>query len=243
MSEHAPQDTRQDLGDIVEPFSRPNTEADLARNFLDTLFTYRNNCPIHTRYCWGFFVVRTCFAPGDEAHLSRAMLKLDRLICSRIQIHREIAKLEDPGTYTDDAYLSVDADIVRRYHNILIDDQKIEAAAIDDIKAHVRQWIADLPFKTRGGRYSAFLLLDEEVLCNIERMPDSISAEEWCEVWQRKDTEWVKLVDVHEEGEACRVWVWDLIEAFSLLCDFGYGVSEFPTSPDDLGCGWPFFEP
>ncbi|KAJ2982611.1 hypothetical protein NQ176_g1275 [Zarea fungicola] len=116
--------------------------------------------------CWGLYVVRASFAAGDDQRVAGAMSKLDSALAMTIKEMRSLAEPLNPG------FIATDAEVMRRFHNILIDDAQLHDATIDEVRSYV--------------------------LSNLDRLPDSFTLNEWSNLYFNKSYEWVKFVDVED---------------------------------------------
>lgn len=246
MTSTGSQDPRVSLGDIK--LELMHNRADESQSFLDEMLMYHTNCDVHSYGCWGYYVVRICFGQGDDERISKAMLKLEEAIALYIKQARQNLGHSDPNS------LAADEDVLRRFHNTLIDDEKLRGANISEIRDYLENWFASfasLPEEQRGARFRSFILLDAQVLDNLDKLTDIEPIEPPRALYREKDFAWVKLVDVdEEEGETCRVWIWDLVRAFRLLGHLDCGVSSMPRGWGPIGEGeeegdvdWMFYEP
>lgn len=247
MSSTGQNDTREDLGDIDYRFfgSEGRQGPDDSIALLDEFLTVEPNCHLHSRGCWGFYIIRTCFDEGDDRRVLEAMDKLEMSMTLHIQLARHFSMDNEPGL------LACDADLKRRLHNVLISDVKLKDASIADIREYLQAWFATIPEPRNGPRFDSFILLDSSVARNLEQLPKVASFDEWepIEMHPQPQHGWVKLVDVDgPTGSTCKVWAWHLVYVTWSLMQGSYGVSEIPRIRDpvmnrDDGDDWLFYEP
>ncbi|UNI24854.1 hypothetical protein JDV02_010572 [Purpureocillium takamizusanense] len=149
------------------------------------------------------------------------MTKLHQLFAANVDMHRA------ESYPSDSTYLAADAELMRRFHNVLIDDSELRDAGLGEVRRYVSNWIESIPEPRGGPRYNTFVLLDSQVVDNLNRLPDKLTTEEWDKMYQSRSHEWIKFVDVDEHsGENIRVWVWDLLGLYSIIIYKDYGVAE-----------------
>lgn len=220
MSDANAPDSRVSLG-AINPKLRDCRFGDWTQVFLDEVFMFGANCNLHSDGCWGYYVVRTCFAEGDDQRVAQAMARLDEAAAMRVKFLRHLLG-NQRGVFED-----ADADAIRRFHNVLIDDKELRDADISKVRRYLEAWFATIPEPKGGARWTTFILLDSQVLDNLNRLPEKFSMEQWEHMRHNPDYQWVKLVDVGEDwGQTCRIWIWELQNAFSLISKKDYGLSE-----------------
>lgn len=138
MSNTQDNDARVDLGYCDLKLTEIDAQygPDETRACLGNFLSCRTNCHIHSKGCWGLYVVRASFAAGDDQRVAGAMSKLDSALAMTIKEMRSLAEPLNPG------FIATDAEVMRRFHNILIDDAQLHDATIDEVRSYVRDWIA-----------------------------------------------------------------------------------------------------
>ena len=86
----------------------------------------------------------------------------------------------------------------------------------------------------------------EQVLSNLETFPVRGDLESLKELQRRVQTEWVKLVDIDNDGEeeTIAVRASHLINAFSSMCSSDHGLEEFirdDNAPEGESDIWTFY--
>lgn len=237
MSNTQNNDARVDLG-FCDPKLRGKQAQhgpDATQTFLNNFLGRLTNCNIHSAGCWGFYVVRTSFAAGDDQRVAGAMSKLDSAFAMNIKESRSFADPLNPS------YIATDAEVMRRFHNVLIDDAQLHDATIHEVRSYLRDWIAAKPEPQDGPRFQTFILLDSQVLANLDRLPDSFTLDEWANLYSNRSYEWVKIVDVEDDWSTCRVWISDFVSLFTLLVYRDHGVSDVGVDEAEDGLDWPFY--
>ncbi|KAK4088960.1 hypothetical protein Purlil1_6813 [Purpureocillium lilacinum] len=142
------------------------------------------------------------------------MAKLHQLFATNVEMHRAESYPSNP------TYLAADAELMRRFHNILIDDSELRDASVGEVRRYLSKWIESIPQPRGGPRFTT---------------------EEWDKIYYSQTYEWMRFVDVEEHsGENIRVWVWDLLGLYTILIYKDYGVAEVGVKEASDG-GWDFF--
>lgn len=237
---------RQSLGSV--PYRLTEKSKDWVKhNLLDYISTNITDCHIHSKGCWGYFVVRTAYAEGDDERVVAAMVHLDDAVENKIQLWRQ----RDGPTASHE---QLDDEARDRYHSVLIEDPSLHGASFLQAREFFRSWAApfvtddndmdnempdgllakdpDLDDVGRTPRFRAFILLDDQVLSNMQTFPARGDLEAFEKTWKTENTEWVKLVGTNDEGlmGALGVTAYDLLEVFGFMCDLDNGVQTFPSS-------------
>ncbi|KAK3187375.1 hypothetical protein K4F52_003720 [Lecanicillium sp. MT-2017a] len=180
-----------------------------------------SDCTVHSRGCWGFFVLRTAYAPGDDQRVAAAMARLDDCVENAILLFRE----SDGATLSHE---ELDSEARARYHNILVQDaEALDKASLTQARSYFQSfaapYVADSEPETgsfgRSTRFREFILLDDQVLSNLETAPkrgDVKAFDDLC----GDQTTWVKLVDADEEdvySGSCALNVRDLLDAYETI--------------------------
>jgi hypothetical protein len=144
----------------------------------------------------------------------------------------------------DPTYLAADIELMRRFHNIPIDDLQLRDTSISEIRKYLTAWFASTTPKSRNGpRFTTIILLDSQVVENLNRLPEKPTREESSALWRTRSHEWAKFVDVSEdEGQKCRVWICDLANLFALLIYGDHGVADAGMEEASDGLGWQFYQ-
>lgn len=139
---------------------------DRSQYLLNEICYGDSNCNLHSKGCWGFFVVRTCFGEGDDERVAQAMAKLHQLFATNVEMHRAESYPSNP------TYLAADAELMRRFHNILIVDSELRDASVGEVRRYLSKWIESIPQPRGGPRYTTFVLLDSQLLDDLNQLPD-----------------------------------------------------------------------
>ncbi|KAK3181496.1 hypothetical protein K4F52_007206 [Lecanicillium sp. MT-2017a] len=210
---------------------------DETQALLDRVNACASGCDVHSRGCWGFFVVRTSFEDGDDERVPEAMDRLDTYGTLRLNSTREI---NPPTPFAAE----IDAEALRRHHNTLITDPTLKDASIGQVRAFLSTFFKAIPGAHGGPRFLSVILLDTEVLRNLVALPKNPTLKQWRGMvsWRGKDTQWVKLIDTDEEdGESCRAYVWDQSAIFHMLSFKDVGVAELARLDGDDD-DWLFYD-
>lgn len=188
--------------------------------------------------CWGFCLVRTCYAPGDDVRVAAAVAKLATLIgldvASDRQCYDELHRYSPEYSLWDEPTGERAAEeALKRYHNILLEEKdKLDGPSIKTATQSFNEWAGLFEAyseKFRGPRPQQFILLDEETLQNIEAIAVAVDADvaAWL-AWRnrasssrmtkngKRDRFWLRMVNLKWEM-VHRVWIWDFVEVFLWL--------------------------
>ena len=196
------------------------------------------NCHLHSFSCWGFCLVRTCYAPGDDARVTAAVAKLAALIGLDVasdrqcydELHCQLPEYSIWDKLTGERAVK---EALERYHNVLLQDrEKLDGATVETATQFFNDWAEPLQMyleEFRGPRAEQFILLDEETLRNIEAIPVAVDADvaAWL-TWKNEASNsqtsreeergrfWLRMFNFEREM-VCRVWIWDFVELFLWL--------------------------
>jgi hypothetical protein len=162
MSLLSPRDPRLDLGLVNS--NHTGSRMDDTQALLDMINSPACDCDVHSRGCWGFFVVRTSFEDGDDERVPEAMDRLETYCKMRIRLTRQ-DKPSIPFA------IEIDVDAVRRHHNTLINDLALKDASIQQVRSYLSTWFEPIPGERGGPRFMSVILLDKEVLGNLVGLP------------------------------------------------------------------------
>ncbi|OAA79819.1 hypothetical protein LEL_03305 [Akanthomyces lecanii RCEF 1005] len=188
---------------------------------LSSDILYNSDCITHSRGCWGFFVLRTAYAPGDDERVAAAMARLDDCVENGILLLRE----SDGETLSHE---ELDGEARARYHNILIEDAAaLDGANLAQARAYFQSFAApyvvhtepEIGFFSRTVRFRQFILLDDQVLSNLETVPKRGDVRAFDDLLDNK-RHWVKLLDADDDSiydGFCALNVRDLLDAYETI--------------------------
>ncbi|KAJ6789510.1 hypothetical protein PWT90_07170 [Aphanocladium album] len=188
---------------------------------LSSDILYNSDCTTHSRGCWGFFVLRPAYAPGDDERVAAAMARLDDCVENGILLLRE----SDGETLSHE---ELDGEARARYHNILIEDAAaLDGANLAQAQAYFQSFAApyvvhtepEIGFFSRTVRFRQFILLDDQVLSNLETVPKRGDVKAFDDLFDNK-RHWVKLLDADDDSiydGSCALNVRDLLDAYETI--------------------------
>lgn len=200
-------------------------------NLIDPMSTYFAECNTHSDGCWGFFVVRTAYGDGiDDERIAGAMRRLEDAAHNIISCWRRNSKWDNCQ--------EIDNYARSRYHSVLLEDPSLAGATIPQARRFFQDWASpwcpvnedDPSMRDRSARFSAFILLDEQVLANIETFPARGDLDAFDEVYLHPTTQWFKLIDTdNEDPELGQVAVtaYHVANAFRNLAEEPHALETF----------------
>lgn len=225
---------------------------------LEHISTYTTDCHIHSKGCWGFYVVRTVY--GDDQRVAAAMDRFQDTIENSILSWR---KLDGPRP----GHEELDEEARSRYHSDLIEHPSLDGANYLEARDYFRRWAEpyiinsddddddsveedpDLQDINRSPRFRGFFLLDEQMLSNLETFPARGDIDDLFKVREKTGTNWLKLVGTNDQGSEGLLGVpgYYLITMFGSLCQLEDGVQSFPVGDvfpqGDTDQMWRLYEP
>ncbi|CAM1508156.1 Fc.00g050040.m01.CDS01 [Cosmosporella sp. VM-42] len=142
-------------------------------------------------YTWGFTIYRTVYTPESDVAFPKVLGRLreyiERIVYADIKMWRKKHPCEDPlDPIPND-------ELMKRYQNDIIEDPAtLDGASIEEIGERFDKWVAEHKDPGRRGqcntRFQACLVIDQEVLQDISRIPE--------DPFNYEKTKWYRCVKV-----------------------------------------------
>lgn len=197
------------------------------RSYLDAIMHVSGG---HRRpYTWGFTIYRTVYTPESDAMFPKVLDRIreyvERIVYADIKMWRKKHPCEDPLDPTPND------ELMKRYQNDVIEDPALDGADMDLIGSQFDKWVTDHMDTERRGqcntRFQACLVIDEQVLEDISRIPD--------DPFNYEKTKWyrcVKVVSTRDRPTEVGGRYWFRVAVPKLL-NFWFMATDIPI--DEIG--------